>query len=153
MKPEDTAECLSFGDVCRYKERYASAARFYADAVAASPRPADGLPRSHRYHAACVAVRAAAGEGLDADKLDAQQRARLRQQALDWLRSELKALEQSLEKNEKQFRPAPQRTLPQWQGNPDLASVRDEPALAKLSESERQVWRQFWKDVEALLHR
>jgi hypothetical protein len=35
--------------------------------------------------------------------------------------------------------------------HPDLASVRDQEALAKLTEAERAAWQQLWADVEQLL--
>jgi hypothetical protein len=38
-----------------------------------------------------------------------------------------------------------------WQEEPDLASVRDGPALAALPDDERRQWRQLWDDVAALL--
>jgi hypothetical protein len=40
--------------------------------------------------------------------------------------------------------------LQHWQKDPDLASVRGKEALAKLPEAERQVWQQFWGEVETL---
>jgi len=33
---------------------------------------------------------------------------------------------------------------------PDLASVRDDKALAALPEKERQAWQKLWADVDAL---
>jgi tetratricopeptide (TPR) repeat protein len=35
----------------------------------------------------------------------------------------------------------------EWLTNDDLATVRDEPALARLSEVERQAWRALWAEV------
>ena len=37
------------------------------------------------------------------------------------------------------------------QHDPDLASVRDPTELAKLPETERVAWTQYWKDVAAAL--
>jgi tetratricopeptide (TPR) repeat protein len=38
-----------------------------------------------------------------------------------------------------------------WQTDPDLASVRDPAALAKLPDSEREQWRRLWTDVARTL--
>jgi hypothetical protein len=43
------------------------------------------------------------------------------------------------------------KVLQAWQGNPELAGVRDGKALAQLPESERRAWQQFWADVDAVL--
>ena len=40
-----------------------------------------------------------------------------------------------------------------WQRDADLAGIREETALARLADSERQAWRKFWADVEALRSR
>jgi hypothetical protein len=38
--------------------------------------------------------------------------------------------------------------LQQWLEDPDLAGVRDKPALVKLPREERAEWETFWADVE-----
>jgi hypothetical protein len=43
------------------------------------------------------------------------------------------------------------QTLQRWQTDPDLASVREEAALAKLPESERLAWKKLWAEVGATL--
>jgi hypothetical protein len=40
--------------------------------------------------------------------------------------------------------------LGRWQQDPELASVRDATALAKLSPAERAAWQTLWSDVAAL---
>jgi hypothetical protein len=42
------------------------------------------------------------------------------------------------------------RTLAHWKADSDLAGIRDEAALAKLPEAEREAFRSLWADVEAL---
>ena len=41
-------------------------------------------------------------------------------------------------------------TLAHWKADADLAGIRDEAALAKLPEAEREAFRSLWADVEAL---
>jgi hypothetical protein len=69
------------------KKRHAAAARFYAAAFGDDPKLADEPRAGHRYNAACYAALAAASRGTDAPKPDAKERARLRGQALGWLRA------------------------------------------------------------------
>jgi hypothetical protein len=45
------------------------------------------------------------------------------------------------------------KTLAHWKQETDLAGIRDEEALAKLSEPERREWQALWAEVEALLKR
>jgi hypothetical protein len=151
-QPAGAAEQLGFGFLCRqYKRRYAAAARFYADGFAADPRLAEDLGNERRYHAACAAPLAAAGQGEDAAKLPDKERARLRQQALGWLQEDLAAWKKVAEKGPAQARAAVQQKLLHWQQDPDLAGLRDQAALANLPEAERQAWQQLWADVGAVL--
>jgi tetratricopeptide (TPR) repeat protein/tRNA A-37 threonylcarbamoyl transferase component Bud32 len=147
-QPQDSAEQLALADLCQhYKKSYADATRFYADAFAAGV----AVTTERTYNAACAAALAAAGKGEDADKLDAKEQARLRQQALAWLGDNLKLYAKQLESADTQGRAALQRTLQHWQQDADLAGVREAKALAKLPETERTTWDQLWADVEALL--
>src|SRR5262249_38482924 len=103
----------------------------FANAFTAEPKLAADLPPGYRHHAACAAALAAAGSGKDASKLDHQERLCLRAQAYDWLRADL-AVWAHLVKDDAKARPQAQRTLAEWQKDPNLASVRDQDALAKL---------------------
>src|SRR5204862_7263241 len=88
--PSDAGTSIELAWHClHYKHLNASAARFYLSAFEAQPDLAANRDRSHRYHAACAAVLAGCGQGEDAVRLDEPERARLRQQALDWLRADL----------------------------------------------------------------
>lgn len=107
----------------------------------------DELGAERRYNAACAAALAACGQGEDAASLDDAERARLRRQALDWLRADLAARGQVLAKEPDKGRAAVRETLLHWQQDANLAGVRGD-ALAKLPEAERQAWQQFWADVE-----
>ena len=128
-----------------------TAADLYAAAFAADPRLADDLGTGRRYDAACFAALAAAGQGVDAAKLDDKERSRLRQQALGWLNAGLAAWGNRLDSGPPQARPAIVKTLGQWQQDTDLAGIRDAAALAKLPADEQKVFSQLWADVAALL--
>jgi serine/threonine-protein kinase len=153
-QPADAAERLAFAQLCQqYKKLPRAAARFYADAFAAEPKLAADLNARHRYHAARSAALASTGQGEDAVKLAHEERARLRQQALDWLRADLAAWSKKAGEGTLQNRQDVARVLQYWQKNPDLASLRDKAALDKLPEAERDAWRRLWADVAALLQR
>jgi hypothetical protein len=135
-----------------YRQRYASAARFYAEAFAEQAELASNLQAGHRYDAACAAALAGTGEGKDADGLDESDRAALRYSALCWLQDDLGALA-SLLASSAQGAAQVQRKLRHWQKGADLAAVRDPAALRKLPESEQVAWRNLWAEVDSLLAR
>jgi len=43
--------------------------------------------------------------------------------------------------------------MAKWRSNPALAGVREVNALDKVPPAERQEWRTFWNDCDALLQR
>src|SRR5262249_7524292 len=148
----DARERLALAQLCQqYKRLYAASARFYAGAFAADPTLTDDPRAPHRYHAARAASMAAVGKGEDAAKLDVRERGRLRGQGLAWLRADLDAWAEHVEKGTPQERAEAAKVLRHWQADPDLAGVRGPAALAKLPEPERAAWTRLWADVQALL--
>jgi hypothetical protein len=79
-------------------------------------------------------------------------RARLRHQALALLRAEVATQAQRLSSANPAEAQAARQVLESLPGFPALATLRD-PALADLSEPERQMWQAFWLEVEELLRR
>jgi tetratricopeptide (TPR) repeat protein len=152
-QPGAPAERLALAKLCQeYKKRFAAAAHFYAEAFAGEPKLADDLRAAHRYNAACAAALAGCGQGEDGAPLDDAQRGGLRRQALDWLRADLTAWDQILEKDPDKTRATVQQKLRHWQQDTDFAGVRGD-ALAKLPEAERTPWQQLWADVEQTLRK
>jgi hypothetical protein len=150
----DAAERLAFAQFCqRYKKLPRAAAGFYADAFAAVPKLAADPRSGRRYNAACAAALAAAGRGEDAVKLADDERARLRQQALAWLRADLAAFDKTAGEGTPQTRRLIAQALQHWQQVPDLASLRDKAALEKLPAAERDPWQRLWADVDSLFQR
>jgi hypothetical protein len=148
-KPADAAEGLVFAQLCATRGRHAAAARLYADAFAAAAKQAD-VTAGHRYAAACSAAVAGCGRGKD-DPPDEAARARLRRQALDWLRAERAAYAKVLKSGGAPARHSVRRALGQWQRDPDLAGVRGREALDRLPDGERERWQGLWAEVGALL--
>jgi tetratricopeptide (TPR) repeat protein/serine/threonine protein kinase len=145
--PKDAADQLHLADLCqRYKQHYAAAARFYQGAFAAGA----AVTAQRSYNAARAAALAAAGQGEDAGKLDAEEKTRLRQEALGWLRDSLKHYVKQLADADAKTRQAVRQTLQHWQEDRDFDIVRGKKALAQLPEGERQAWQQLWAEVEAL---
>jgi serine/threonine-protein kinase len=79
------------------------------------------------------------------------ERARLRNQARAWLEAELNAWSKLLGSATPQQRAAIAGTLKHWQEDTDLAGVRDESALTRLPQDERNAWKSLWTKVDALL--
>ncbi len=149
-QPSSADESLVFAMLCKLKRLHAAAARLSADAFADSSKLADNLQASFRYNAACSAALAAAGQGEDAAQLDDTEKARLRRQALDWLRADLAAHAKLIASGPVSARPFVRQMLQHWQQDRDLASLRDAAALAKLDAEERAGFTQLWADVAAL---
>jgi tetratricopeptide (TPR) repeat protein/tRNA A-37 threonylcarbamoyl transferase component Bud32 len=151
-KPTSPTEQLGLAYLCqRYKQRYAAAARFFAEAFTSQPNITDDPRSGHRYNAACAAALAGCGQGSDAAKLDAKEKGRLRGQALTWLKADLVVQSKQLTGGEPPDRQVALQTLRHWRKDPDLAGVRDQEALAKLPEAERKEWAKFWAEAAALL--
>jgi tetratricopeptide (TPR) repeat protein/tRNA A-37 threonylcarbamoyl transferase component Bud32 len=151
-QPSSASERLALAWLCQqpYQQRYATAARLYAQAFSEQPRAAEDLQVVHQYNAACAAALAGCGKGADAAKIDDKEQARLRRQALTWLRADVALLVEQMKSGKPAGR-AVQATLLHWQKDSDLAGVRDQGALAKLPEQERGDWQKLWADVAALL--
>jgi tetratricopeptide (TPR) repeat protein/predicted Ser/Thr protein kinase len=140
--PAGAAERLEVALVCRYKGLHAAAVGFVTEAFAADPKLADGPPLDPRYWAACSAALAGRGPGEEA--------AKLRRQALAWLRADLSRKARALQGGTPQERGRLQEALRYWQAAPDLAGVRDAGALAALPAEERAAWQQLWAEVAAV---
>jgi serine/threonine-protein kinase len=153
-QPADAGEQLALARLCaRYKQLYGTAARLCANAFSARPGLADDLKANYRYNAASCAALAAAGQGQDGGQLTAPERARLRQQALAWLRADLALWTRVLDTGKPPARAAVQRQLQHWQRDPTLAGIRDAAWLVNLPEAELRACRRLWADVEMLLSR
>jgi hypothetical protein len=151
--PADPRETIDLILICQYTQQWAAYTRFCAAAFEAHPPLADDLKSERRYIAACVAALAAAGQGKDAGKLNVQERARLRRQALDWLRADLTARQKLADGGKASDRASVHAKMRLWQQDSNFAAVRDAQALERLPEDERTAWRQLWSDVDTLQKR
>jgi eukaryotic-like serine/threonine-protein kinase len=128
------AEQLALADMClRYKRLYPEAVRFYAAAFAAQPKSMEDTTARHRVDAACAAVLAAETTTVSTRQSE------YRRQALDWLHAEMASLVNR--------QPA---VIASWQNEPRLAGVRLSEKLDALPDAEKQAWRSFWLQVEAV---
>jgi serine/threonine-protein kinase len=147
--PAGADERIELAQVCAIRGLYRAAVRFAEEAFAARAK----LLAAHRYSAACYAALAGCGRGKDKTPPDAQERARLRRQALTWLRADLAARAKRVQTGKPQARAEVLRTLTRWQHDPDLAALRDTDALKRLPADEREAWRKLWADLAALRQR
>jgi tetratricopeptide (TPR) repeat protein len=152
MQPADAAGRVELARLCQEcKQRFAASTRFFEEAFAAEPALADDHQKEHRYNAACAAAMAGCGQGKDAGALGDKERTRLRQQALRWLRDDLKAWQEKLNRDPGKVRTVVVRTLQRWLVDTDFATVRSPEGLARLPETEQQTWQAFWVEVQRLL--
>jgi eukaryotic-like serine/threonine-protein kinase len=149
-RPKDVPERLALGRMCYDTRRFSAATRFWAEALESDPKLGDDRRALHRYDAACAAALAAGGQAKDEPPPDAAAKAKLRTQALDWLKAEQRAWAKLLQSGPRQARPAIAQTLDHWKKDNDLAAVREAEELARLPEAEQGEWQTFWAGVDAL---
>ena len=147
------ADCLDLAELCFVNKHFATAARLYAEALAAKPGLTEDLRAGHRYNAARAAALAGCGQGDDVACLGEPERGGLRKQARDWLRLDLAAWARKVDAFTAAGRIQTQKTLAPWRDEPDLAGLRDADALKRLPPAERQECRALWGDFAARLER
>ena len=145
-QPADQCERLAFVGATVFDGLTFASARLYADAFAAEPSLANDPERARRYYAACMAASAGCGRGKDASKLDDEERARLRDQARQWLRAELAAWGKKLD-SDPAAKSSVQDALKRWRIDPDLAGLCMRDFLDGLPVAESQGWRELWKEI------
>jgi hypothetical protein len=149
-KPANNVQRLAFAQIAYDQKRFITASRLWGEALTIDPKIGNDRQAQHRYNAACSAALAAAGLGTESDKLDDTAKAKLRGQALDWLKVELTTWDQFLV-SAPQNRAVLVRNLRHWQKDTDLASIRDTDQMSKLPADEQQAFTQLWDDVADLV--
>jgi tetratricopeptide (TPR) repeat protein/serine/threonine protein kinase len=147
-KAKGWQEHFDFADVCDRKGLTVAAARLYYEGLSIQP-----VRTGFLFNAARAATRAACGQGKGAAALDENECTRWRKQALEWLRADMELRREQLQSDKPKAREAVQRTLQVWEGDADLAGLRDAVALARLPRVERESWQTFWVDVEELVQK
>ncbi len=133
------------------QQQFAFATRLWAEALASDLKLRDDRQTQPRYKAARAAALAASGQGKDEPPLDDAAKAKLRGQALAWLKAELTAWTEFLDSDPPLAGPAIVQALSHWQKDTDLAGLRDAAGLANLPADEQKPFAQLWADAAALL--
>jgi serine/threonine-protein kinase len=150
-QPRDNDERLALLGVCQFTNRSLALTRLYTDAFAADPNLAGDFRSGLRFGAARAAALVGCGRGEDAAGVGEPERARWRQQARQWLRADLAACHQALDRD-----PATARNLwpiPMWRADPDLAGFFEPAELDKLPPDERKDCAALSKELSDLLAR
>lgn len=150
-EPANATEQIEFAQLCSLKKLYAAAARFYRDAFTAEPKIAEAVPAGARYSAACAAALAGCGRGQDATSLDEAERKEWRDQARRWLRADL--IRWAKPQSDADTRERMKQWLMSWQGETDLAGLREAAELAKLGADERRDCLALWDEVAEAIKR
>jgi serine/threonine-protein kinase len=153
QSPRDNTEQLQLARRAYAKGLHAAATHLMAAAFRDDPKLADDRQTQLRYNAACAAALAVSGASRDDPAPDDAARAKLREQAHNWLEAELAVWSRLLESANVQQRAAIARTLQHWQEDTDLTAIRDPKAIDALPEAEREGWRTHWKNVASTLAR
>jgi tetratricopeptide (TPR) repeat protein len=149
IKPDYQPALSNLGNALQQKGLYLGVFRLYSSAFAKQPKLANDLQFQHRYNAACAAALAGCGKGKDANQSDEKERARMRRQALDWLRADLDFYDKQYKAGQAPGVMLLIERLAHAQKDPDFKGVRE--SLDTLPESEQPAWRKLWADMEQLL--
>jgi serine/threonine-protein kinase len=147
------ADCLDLAELSFVKKHFATAARLYAEALAAQPELTEDLRAGHQFNAARAAALAGGGQGNDVGGLREPERQGMRKQARDWLRLDLAAWARKVDAGKEADHIRVQKALAPWRDDPDLAGLRDADALERLTSAEGQECRALWQEVADLLRR
>ena len=152
-EPKTPREACEFAWLCTrpFQKRYLNAVRLYEKAFASNPKLANyQLTEGHRYNAACAAVLAGSGAGVNAP-VDPDERSALRAKAINWLRADLVLNKSLAASSSASDRKTAAVWLAHWQGNPSLATTRPGFARIVMSADERADWDKLWEEVRATL--
>ncbi len=142
QQPRDNAERLELALFCQNKKLYCDSVEFYGAALAADPKVGEEVDgRCVRYNAACVAILCADGKGGDA---------RLRKQALEWLRADLGVATRRLAGGKQPADPWSRWFCNHSLRNGELLSIRDAAALAQLPADEQAAFEELWAQIAVL---
>jgi tetratricopeptide (TPR) repeat protein/tRNA A-37 threonylcarbamoyl transferase component Bud32 len=167
-QPQDNNERLGLLGVCEFQGLFGTTAQLFADAFAADPALAQRLSTAcldrtaregdlhnrlevlntaPRYLAARCAALAGMGIGNDVAKFSEVDRTRLRKQARDWLKADLATAVKMLDSDSPAARHLVKEMLTQWQGEQDLAGIRDPAGLETLPASEGAECAVLWNEI------
>ena len=144
-KAASPAQWLEAADQVARQGAWSLAARCYGAAFAAHPELAKDAVGGPVLAAAGAALRAAGQEAMHVDE-----RAELRVAARQWLQQALADLRERHAAGRVGAEPMA-AVLQAWRAAPELAMVQSNEALAALPPIEAAAWREFWREVAALL--
>lgn len=151
--PQNGAECLAFADLCRAKQNYPRAVRYFTEAfdlgVGTPVRDANWRTSDA---ARCAIMASVLPDGAPEVAAESQ-RTTWRNLAYTWLKLEIGALNGVLEKDAPTYGKFVLKSLENWRLDPSFAGVRDETPLARLPESEQAQWRKLWGAAAVLRKR
>ena len=150
-KPADNAERLILAQFAFDHKKFRFATRLWAEALASDPKLGDDRETQPRYNAARAAALAVAGQGKDVAHLDDAAKAKLRGQALDWLKVELTFRAKLLDSAPMQDQLTMLFKLNGWKYDRDLGGIRDAASLAVLPPAEQTALNLLWIDLASLL--
>ncbi len=146
-------ECLDAAELCFVKNHYATAARLYAEALAATPRLTEDLRAGHRFNAARAAALAGSGHGDDVAGLGEPEREGLREQAREWLRLDLAAWAKKVDTGTAADRIQAAEDVVALAGRTRLGRAARARCNGPTLSDERKECDALWTEVAALLNR
>lgn len=148
--PAQPVELLEMAQICRkYKKEYPSAVQLYQDLFKAQPALLEN--NQCLYEAARAAALAGSGAGEQGAKLNEEEKAKYRGQAITWLEASLRLYAAGAKENDLDSLLRAVHSLPLWQKEPALAGLRDAKAIAQLPLAEKQACEKLWAELPVIL--
>jgi serine/threonine-protein kinase len=150
-QPVNSGDGIFLAQICENYQWLAGAARLYGEVLAKDATLAHTHGQGHFVHAARYAARAGTEPTDDKPPLDDASKARLRGQALGWLRAEIDNWTRHITPEKPETRHHVAEIFRNWKQDPGFAGVRDMKALEGLPVGERQEWRAFWDKIDSYI--
>jgi len=149
-QPRDHAERSDLARACFHTGRNNQAVRLFTEVLDADSRmPADEKSALRR-EAAQAAILAGCRYGTDVAGLSENERARLRQQAMDWLRADLASWTKQLADARPEQRAGVRSAIGHWHNETRSNVVLRPKDLATFGADEQEAWKKLWEDVDEL---
>ena len=152
--PRTNVERIQLAYRAGQKSLHLSSARLFTEALAEDRKLADDRQAQHRYNAACAAALAASGEGKNEPAPDDAARAKLRQQARDWLKAELAVWAKLLESGPAEMKAQIAPILKHWETDAEpLRHIREQKNCSQAAGRGAPLACRLWNAVDRLLSR
>ena len=147
----NTEESIKLAKRAYETGEYTEAVRLYSEAFKAAQSILDSSDQDVRYSAAKAAALAAIVVEGNSQRIEFEDRVRMRQLAFKWLSVEFTTLRANLKPGDEASALNVSMVLKKIKEEPDFFELRDQELISKLPYEEKSQWSNFWKEVDQLM--